>query len=92
MPGLMITLDGRSKVLEFNCRLGDPETQPLMMRLRSDLLELLEAAVDGTLESVQATCDPRPSLGVVGWRQRAIRDRSRKATPSPATTSISAPR
>src|SRR5205814_2293838 len=48
--GLMIAPDGAPKVIEFNCRLGDPETQPIMMRLQSDLLALLEAAVDGKLK------------------------------------------
>ena len=63
--GLMIAPGGAVKVLEFNCRLGDPETQPLMMRLRSDLLDILDAAVDGTLATVQASWDERPALGVV---------------------------
>ena len=63
--GLMIAPGGAVKVLEFNCRLGDPETQPLMMRLRSDLLDILDAAVDGTLANVQAQWDSRPALGVV---------------------------
>ncbi len=63
--GLMIAEDGRAKVLEFNCRLGDPETQPLMLRLKSDLLALLEAAVDGKLAQARADWDPRPALGVV---------------------------
>jgi phosphoribosylamine--glycine ligase len=63
--GLMIAPDGSSKVLEFNCRLGDPETQPLMMRMRSDLRDLLEAAVDERLGDVRTEWDPRPALGVV---------------------------
>ncbi len=63
--GLMISAAGDPKVLEFNCRLGDPETQPIMMRLTSDLLDLLEAALDGTLGDVQPAWDPRPALGVV---------------------------
>ena len=63
--GLMINAAGEPKVLEFNCRLGDPETQPIMMRLSSDLLDLLEAALDGTLGDVQPLWDPRPALGVV---------------------------
>ncbi|MFZ7096004.1 phosphoribosylamine--glycine ligase [Luteimonas dalianensis] len=63
--GLMIGADGAPKVIEFNVRFGDPETQPVMMRLRSDLLELVEAAVDGRLEGVEADWDPRASLGVV---------------------------
>jgi phosphoribosylamine--glycine ligase len=52
-------------VLEFNCRLGDPETQPLLLRLRSDLVELIEAALDGRLDRVEAEWDARPALGVV---------------------------
>ena len=63
--GLMIDASGAPKVIEFNVRFGDPETQPVMLRLRSDLLDLLEAAVDGRLEVVSAQWDPRPSLGVV---------------------------
>ncbi len=63
--GLMIDADGAPKVIEFNVRFGDPETQPVMLRLRSDLLDLLEAAVDGALTGVAADWDPRPSLGVV---------------------------
>lgn len=63
--GLMIDVSGAPKVIEFNVRFGDPETQPVMLRLRSELLELLEAAVDGRLDTVQAQWDPRPSLGVV---------------------------
>ncbi|MCB1624303.1 MAG: phosphoribosylamine--glycine ligase, partial [Pseudomonadales bacterium] len=53
------------KVLEFNCRFGDPETQPIMMRLRSDLVQLCEAALDGKLDGVSAQWDPRAALGVV---------------------------
>ena len=63
--GLMISPDGAPKVIEFNVRFGDPETQPVMLRLRSDLLDLVEAAVAGKLAGVQADWDPRPSLGVV---------------------------
>src|SRR5205085_10045244 len=63
--GLMIAPDGSSKVLEFNVRFGDPETQPIMMRLRSDLVDLIEAALDGRLDQVEAEWDPRPALGVV---------------------------
>jgi phosphoribosylamine---glycine ligase len=63
--GVMITPDGTPKVLEFNCRFGDPETQPIMMRLRSDLVDLLEAALAGRLDRVQAEWDPRAALGVV---------------------------
>ncbi|MFT3807696.1 phosphoribosylamine--glycine ligase [Arenimonas sp.] len=63
--GLMIDRDGAPKVIEFNVRFGDPETQPVMLRLRSELLGLLEAAVDGRLQDVSADWDARPSLGVV---------------------------
>jgi len=63
--GLMIGKGGRAKVLEFNCRLGDPETQPIMMRLKSDLFELIELALDGRLDSAQAQWDRRAALGVV---------------------------
>ncbi|AKC86288.1 phosphoribosylamine--glycine ligase [Pseudoxanthomonas suwonensis] len=63
--GLMIDASGAPKVIEFNVRFGDPETQPVMLRLRSDLVELVEAAIDGRLDQVQAQWDPRPSLGVV---------------------------
>ena len=63
--GLMIDASGAPKVIEFNVRFGDPETQPVMLRLRSDLLGLLEAAVDGRLQGLSADWDARPSLGVV---------------------------
>jgi len=63
--GLMIGKDGSVKTLEFNCRMGDPETQPIMMRLKSDLVDLLEHAVDGTLDQVEAEWDRRVALGVV---------------------------
>jgi phosphoribosylamine--glycine ligase len=63
--GLMIDKAGAPKVIEFNVRFGDPETQPIMLRLQSDLLDLVEAALDGDVGKVQAQWDPRPSLGVV---------------------------
>ncbi|MEC4747664.1 phosphoribosylamine--glycine ligase [Methylomicrobium sp. Wu6] len=63
--GLMIAADGSIKVLEYNCRFGDPETQPIMMRLKSDLVELCEAALAGKLEQTTSQWDPRPALGVV---------------------------
>ncbi len=63
--GLMIAPDGTPKVLEYNCRFGDPETQPIMMRLQSDLLELVEAAMAGRLDEAAACWDPRAALGVV---------------------------
>jgi phosphoribosylamine--glycine ligase len=63
--GLMIDAAGTPKVLEFNCRFGDPETQPVMLRLRSDLVALIDAALDGELDTVSAEWDARPALGVV---------------------------
>ena len=63
--GLMIAADGTPNVLEFNCRFGDPETQPIMARLRSDLVGLCEAALDGRLDEVRAEWDPRAAVGVV---------------------------
>jgi phosphoribosylamine--glycine ligase len=63
--GLMISTDGTPKVLEFNCRFGDPETQPIMARLNSDLVDLCKAAVDGNLTDKTIDWDPRAALGVV---------------------------
>ena len=63
--GLMIGADGEPRTLEFNCRLGDPEAQPIMMRLKSDLTQLLEAAIDGRLDQAEADWDRRTALGVV---------------------------
>src|SRR5690606_26192846 len=63
--GLMIDAQGNPRTLEFNCRLGDPETQPILMRLKSDLLELIERGVDGTLDSAEPEWDRRAALGVV---------------------------
>ena len=63
--GLMIATDGTPKVLEYNCRFGDPETQPIMARLRSDLAVLCKATLDGTLREQSVDWDPRPALGVV---------------------------
>ena len=63
--GLMIDKQGNPKVIEFNCRFGDPETQPIMMRMQSDLVELCLAAVEGKLNTVKSQWDPRPALGVV---------------------------
>jgi phosphoribosylamine---glycine ligase len=63
--GLMIGRDGQVKVLEFNCRLGDPETQPILLRLKSDLVPLIEHALAGTLDRAQADWDTRVALGVV---------------------------
>jgi len=63
--GLMISPDGSIKVLEFNCRMGDPETQPIMLRLKSDLSVIMDHAVNGTLDKVEAEWDRRTALGVV---------------------------
>jgi phosphoribosylamine--glycine ligase len=63
--GLMIAPDGTIKVLEYNCRCGDPETQPIMLRLKSDLIELCEAALDGRLNEIEVHWDKRAALGVV---------------------------
>ena len=63
--GLMIANDGTPKVLEYNCRFGDPETQPILMRLKSDLVTLCNTALDGKLDTINTEWDPRPSLGVV---------------------------
>ena len=63
--GIMVAPDGTPNVLEFNCRFGDPETQPILLRLQSDLTVLCEAALDGRLDQVQAAWDPRAALGVV---------------------------
>lgn len=63
--GLMIDTQGNPKVIEFNCRFGDPETQPIMLRLQSSLVELIESALAGHLDQAEAKWDSRPSLGVV---------------------------
>ncbi|HCR2985045.1 TPA: phosphoribosylamine--glycine ligase [Serratia marcescens] len=63
--GLMIAADGQPKVIEFNCRFGDPETQPIMLRLRSDLVELCLAGAEGRLNEKSSDWDERPALGVV---------------------------
>jgi phosphoribosylamine--glycine ligase len=63
--GLMIDNDGAPKVIEYNCRFGDPETQPIMLRLQSDLVALCQAALDGKLDQVEAEWDQRAALGVV---------------------------
>ena len=63
--GLMVADDGTPNVLEFNCRFGDPETQPVLSRLQSDLVELCEAALDGKLDQMTCAWDPRPAVGVV---------------------------
>lgn len=63
--GLMIDATGEPKVLEFNCRFGDPETQPILLRLQSDLFELISAALEQRLDRFDCRWDPRPALGVV---------------------------
>jgi phosphoribosylamine--glycine ligase len=63
--GLMIDAQGAVKTLEFNCRMGDPETQPILMRLKSDLFEVMLAATGGTLDQVELQWDRRTALGVV---------------------------
>ena len=63
--GLMIDAQGKPKTLEFNCRMGDPETQPIMMRLKTDLVDVLLAATSGTLDKIKLQWDRRPALGVV---------------------------
>src|SRR3954468_9449223 len=63
--GLMIDAAGAPRVVEFNCRLGDPETQPILMRLKTDLLELVDHAIDGSLDRIEAEWDRRAALGVV---------------------------
>ncbi|MGB2042247.1 MAG: phosphoribosylamine--glycine ligase [Porticoccaceae bacterium] len=63
--GLMIMADGMPKVIEYNCRFGDPETQPILLRLQSDLVSHCIAAIDGNLDQQQAQWDPRPAVGVV---------------------------
>ena len=63
--GLMISSSGEPKVIEYNCRFGDPETQPIMMRLQSDLVELCDAALDKTLDKAETSWDERAAVGVV---------------------------
>ena len=63
--GLMISADGAPQVIEFNCRMGDPETQPIMARLDSDLVEICQATLDGRLADISVEWDPRAALGVV---------------------------
>jgi phosphoribosylamine--glycine ligase len=63
--GLMIDADGTPKVIEYNCRFGDPETQPIMMRMQSDLVELCLAAIEGKLDQVESNWDERASIGIV---------------------------
>jgi phosphoribosylamine--glycine ligase len=63
--GLMIDREGAPRVVEFNCRLGDPETEPILMRLKTDLFELVEHGIEGTLDAIEAEWDRRAALGVV---------------------------
>lgn len=63
--GLMIDADGTPKVIEYNCRFGDPETQPIMMRMQSDLVDLCLAAMEGKLDQKDTQWDPRPAVGIV---------------------------
>jgi len=63
--GLMINPAGEPRVIEYNCRFGDPETQPIMMRLRGDLITMCISALDGTLDDTVVEWDPRPSIGIV---------------------------
>ena len=76
--GLMIAADGTPNVLEFNCRFGDPETQPILMRLKSDLVDLCEAAIGGAFDRIEPSWDSRAALGVVmaagGYPDRYRRD------------------
>jgi phosphoribosylamine--glycine ligase len=63
--GLMINDQGEPKVIEYNCRFGDPETQPILMRLQSDLCALCDSALDGTLDQIETQWDSRCAIGVV---------------------------
>ena len=63
--GLMISKDGTPKVIEYNCRFGDPETQPIMMRLQTSIVSLCESALNGDLDNTRVQWDPRPAIGVV---------------------------
>jgi phosphoribosylamine--glycine ligase len=86
--GLMIDAAGAPKTLEFNCRLGDPEAQPILMRLKSDLVELMERALDGGLEDAEAEWDRRAALGVVlaahGYPEQPRKGDRIEGIPAPA--------
>ncbi len=86
--GIMVSPDGAPKVLEFNCRMGDPETQPIMMRLKSDLVALLDAAIDGRLDQVETEWDRRTALAVVlaaeGYPDAPKKGATIGALPAPA--------
>ncbi len=92
--GLMVTADGTPKVVEFNCRFGDPEAQPIVLRLQTDLVELCEAALAGTLDGMQLNFDPRAALGVVlaagGYPDSYAKGRAISGldTPAPANTKL----
>ena len=86
--GLMIDKSGNPKTLEFNCRLGDPETQPIILRLKSDLLEVIERALDGSVHQVEPQWDRRAALGVVvaaaGYPEEPRRGDAITGLPKPA--------
>jgi phosphoribosylamine--glycine ligase len=86
--GLMIDKSGSPRTLEFNCRLGDPETQPILLRLKSDLLELIEHALSGTLDRAAADWDRRAALGVVlaaaGYPEEPRKGDAIEGLPKPA--------
>ena len=86
--GLMIDKSGNPRTLEFNCRLGDPETQPILLRLKSDLFELIEHALEGTLERAAADWDRRSALGVVlaaaGYPEEPRKGDAIEGVPKPA--------
>lgn len=86
--GLMIDRDGQPRTLEFNCRLGDPEAQPILMRLKSDLVTLLEAALDGRLDQATAEWDRRSALGLVlaarGYPERPVSGDRIDGLPAPS--------
>ena len=90
--GLMIDKQGAPKVIEFNVRLGDPETQPILMRLKSDLVDLIDAALDGRLENARARWDPRPAIGVViaaaGYPARVRSGDTIEGLDAPATDDV----
>jgi phosphoribosylamine--glycine ligase len=92
--GLMIGKDGSVKTLEFNCRMGDPETQPILMRLKSDFVDLLEHGIDGTLDQVEAEWDRRIALGVVlaaaNYPDTRRRATSSAACPRPTASAMTA--
>ena len=86
--GIMIGADGVPKVLEFNCRMGDPETQPIMLRLKSDLVTIIESAINGTLDQMDVEWDRRTALAVVlaaaGYPDAPQKGAALSALPAPA--------